>query len=275
MDKYIKTSDGIELRYKTNLVENPKAIVVINHGFAEHLDRYNFITSRLNDGDYSVYRYDLRGHGRTRSKKGDIDSFKQFAEDAQEMVALAKRENKAKPIYMLGHSMGGFITCLYGLIYPDELEGQIFSGPAVDTLPKASGFNGRAIKFLSRFVGGLNYPNVIADEISSVDQVVEDFKEDPLVLKKTTIRFLNQFLLEGTDYVKEHMADYKYPCLICHGGSDKIVPVEIGEYLYENIGSEDKKIKIYDGLYHEILNEREKYQVADDMLVWLDERTEE
>lgn len=272
MDRYIRTSDGIELRYKTDLIDDPKAIVLINHGFAEHLDRYDFISGRLNDGGYSVYRYDLRGHGRTRSKKGDIESFEEFAEDAQTMVNLIKEENKGKEVYMLGHSMGGFVSCLYALNYPDELAGQILSGPAVDRLPKAQGINGVFLKYMSPLLGGLDFPNIIADDICSVDQVVEDFKNDPLVLKKTTIRFLDQFLLKGTDYILGRIENYNYPCLICHGGDDIIVPVDISRSFYDEIGSEDKTIKVYDGLYHEILNEREKYEVARDMVDWLDER---
>lgn len=272
MEDYLKVRDGIELFYKKDIIDQPKAVILINHGFAEHLGRYDYVAKEFNKAGYNVYRYDLRGHGKTKSTKGYIESYEDFIEDCNEMVNLVKDENKDLKVFMLGHSMGGFVTCAYGLTYPKALEGQILSGAAVNTLPAARGIRSTLIKSLSRFAKMRMIKNIVEDDICSVEQVVVDYKNDSLVLKEATTNLFAEFLVHGREYINENIEKYKYPCFIVHGEKDKIVPKEIGEYLFDNISSQDKEIKIYDNLYHEILNENEKDEVIDDMVRWLDER---
>ena len=272
MESYLKVRDGIELRYKKDIIDEAKAVILINHGFAEHLGRYDYVAKEFNKSGYSVYRYDLRGHGKTKSTKGHIESYEDFIEDCNEMVNLVKSENKELKVFMLGHSMGGFVTCAYGLRYPNVLEGQILSGAAVNTLPAAKGIRSNLIKGLARFAKMKMIKNIVENDICSVEQVVIDYKNDPLVLKEATANLFAQFLVHGREYINENIRDYKYPCLIVHGEKDKIVPREIGQYLYDNISSKDKEIKIYDDLYHEILNENNKDEIIGDMVNWLDGR---
>ncbi|MDU5080880.1 lysophospholipase [Tissierella carlieri] len=272
MENYLKLRDGIELFYRKDIVESPKAIVLINHGFAEHLVRYDYITQSLNYGGYSVYRYDLRGHGRTKSILGHVNSYEDFILDCDEMVELIKRENNDLSIFMLGHSMGGFITCLYGLNYPNKLKGQIFSGAAVNTLPKAQGYRSYLYEFLNLFAKKMRIKNPITKDICRDENVVTDYTKDPLILKDATLNFYVQFLVKGRKYINKNIQRYSYPCLILHGGADKIVPKEVAVYLYNSISSKDKEIKIYDDLYHEILNEKEKSQVMDNIISWLNHR---
>ena len=65
---------------------------------------------------------------------------------------------------------------------------------------------------------------------------------------------------------------YKYPCLILHGGGDQIVAPDSSKYFYDHISSTDKQLKIYEGLYHEILNEPEKDTVIEDIRLWIEAR---
>lgn len=272
MEGYLKVRDGIEIFYRKDIIESPRGIVLINHGFAEHLGRYNYITQRLNHEGYNVYRYDLRGHGKTRSVKGHIDSYEDFILDCDDIVELIRRENRDLPIFILGHSMGGFITCLYGLRYPDKLKGQIFSGAAVNTLPRAKGYRSYLYEFLNIFGKNIRIKNPVTRDICRDEKVITEYTEDSLVLKDATLNFYVQFLVKGRRYINKNIKKYNYPCFIVHGGADKIVPKEVAYYLYNNISSKDKEIKIYDNLYHEILNEREKNQVVNDILFWLNHR---
>lgn len=61
MEGYLKVRDGIELFYKKDMIESPKALILINHGFAEHLGRYDYVTEKLNESGYNVYRYESKG----------------------------------------------------------------------------------------------------------------------------------------------------------------------------------------------------------------------
>ncbi len=271
MGGYLTGKEGNEIYYKLDKVEDSKASIIINHGFAEHLNRYDYMTSRLNKRGYSVYRYDLRGHGRSGNTKGHINSYKDFLDDSQTMIEFMKSKGEDN-IFMLGHSMGGLITLLYGIQFPDILKGQIFSGAAVGILPSASGYKSILFKFANKFLRNKMIKNPVTNDICSDPQVVREYINDPLVLKEATLNFYVEFLVNGIDNISKNMNEYKYPCLITHGEKDKIVPQKIASELYNSISSKDKEIKIYENLYHEILNESVKDKVIDDMIDWLGKR---
>lgn len=269
MGNYLKCRDGIELYYKKDKPAKPIGCILINHGFAEHCSRYDYVAEKFKEKDLVVYRYDLRGHGRTKSPKGHIDSFMDLISDADEMVDLIKRDYPELPIFMLGHSMGGFVTCAYGIKYPNKLAGQIFSGSAVQRLDQVKGFKGDLFKFISLFFPRKRIKNKLSRDLCRVPQVVEEYKADPLILKDATLKFYVEFLVKGTDWISENISSYQYPCLIIHGEKDKIVAKEVSMFLYNNISSKNKEIKIYDNLYHEILNENYKGKIIWDITSWI------
>lgn len=271
MGEYLNAKSGNRIYYKIDKVENPKAAVLINHGFAEHLDRYDYLANALNQSGYNVYRYDLRGHGRSGKRKGYVDSYRDFIDDCKEMVDLITL-NGEKEIFMLGHSMGGLVSILYGIEYKDTLKGQVLSGAAAGKLPSVSGIKSILVRIANIFFGNMTIKNPVTEDICTDPEVVKAYMDDPLVLKEATIKFYLEFLIRGVNYALDYLEDYTYPCLILQGEEDKIVPKEIAKNLYSKILSKDKKIKIYDNLYHEILNEKSKDNIIEDIVKWLGER---
>ncbi|AKN30465.1 lipase [Clostridium carboxidivorans P7] len=264
------TFDGIKLFYSKDIVDSAKAVVVIVHGLCEHLERYNYFTKKLNDFGYTVYRFDNRGHGKSGGERGYVESFQDFFKDADKVVDMALEENKGLPVFMFGHSMGGFITAGYGMKYKNKLKGQILSGAAI-TEP-------HAFKDLKKD----NYfekhpreksPNALAKFICRDENVVKDYDNDPLVLKETNIKLLGEAFIKGSKWISENVKNYEYPCLILHGEMDRIVKNEASKWMFSNIHSDDKSIKIYPKCYHEILSEKEeKDDVIEDIHKWIEER---
>ncbi|UPU40152.1 lysophospholipase [Erysipelothrix sp. Poltava] len=80
---------------------------------------------------------------------------------------------------------------------------------------------------------------------------------------------MREFLIKAPEFVAKNVSRYRYPVLICHGESDKVVPIEVGEWLYENISSKNKHFIAYPGLYHEILNETMYPEILDTMVEWM------
>ena len=72
-------------------------------------------------------------------------------------------------------------------------------------------------------------------------------------------------------FVREHMEEVTVPLLAMHGGADAITPPQGTRDLVERAHSADKTLKIYDGLYHDLLREPEKQQVMSDIAAWMDE----
>ncbi len=271
-DGYVKSFDGLELYYVKEVSDSAKGIVIIVHGFAEHLARYEHITKRLNDQGYGVYRFDNRGHGKTKGERGHIEKFEDFLYDLDTIVEMVKREAPSLPVYMLGHSMGGLIAAAYGIKYKDKLKGQIFSGAATATSSQVKGIKGQLFAAINKLVPKLRIKNPITSTLCKDQNVVEKYLKDPLNLKKATLNLYVEFLISGVEWLNANIEQYAYPCLILHGGEDKIVPKEASESFYKRICSEDKTIIILDGLYHEIMNEVTRDEVIDHICTWLDSR---
>jgi alpha-beta hydrolase superfamily lysophospholipase len=268
-DGMVKTSDGIDIFMTRNLADSPKAIIIIVHGICEHLGRYNDTTSRFNEWGYSVYRFDLRGHGRSGGDRGYVESYERFIDDTDLIVNTARQENPGLPIFLLGHSMGGFISVAYGIKHQDRLSGLIHSGSAVMILPMVKDL-GEGFEYNAMALTPI--PNSLSNLISHDPEVVKAYDDDPLVLKEFTMKLMGEIFIRGVNWVLKNMGSYRYPCLILHGGDDQIVPSEASRNLYDQIASTDKQIKIYDGLYHEILNEPEKETVLADIHQWIEAR---
>ena len=270
--EFLRVRDGIELFYKKDLSKEPKGVILINHGFAEHSGRYDYVANVFSKGGYNVYRYDLRAHGKSKSELGLIESFNDFINDADEMVDLIINENKKLPIFMLGHSMGGLINALYGFKFKDKIKGQIFSGAALGTLPSAKGIKSNFLVMGNVLFKNTMIKNPIDDALCSDRDVFQAYLDDPLVLNKASLNFYVEFLINSIKKFDTQVKDYSLPCFITHGEEDRVVPKELSLSFYDRISSSDKEIKIYKNLYHEILNEKEKDQILKDMIQWLDNR---
>lgn len=283
-DGYVDSSNPDLKTYftkNTDVDGEMKALVVIVHGLAEHLGRYNYAVEQLNQAGYGVYRLDNKGHGKTEKSvingekiEGYVEDFHEYLDDPNIIVNMAKEEYPDKKIFMLGHSMGGRIAAAYGMKYPDQLNGQIFSGGAVKYQEKFVKY--RNSKEQSPFEGEKStemIPNNLTDTICRDPAIRAQYAADPLNLNQFANKLLQEYRIGLGGYIKDHIEDYSYSSLILHGGDDRIVPNDYSKWFYNNIASDDKTLKIYPDAYHEIMNERvEKQEVFNDIINWMNER---
>ena len=249
-----------------NCVENPKANVVIVHGIFEHLDRYDYLVSKLNKAGYNVYRYDARGHGRSEGDKADIKRYEHFLLDLDCYITLIKKEHPNLKLVLLGHSMGGLVATSYASFMSEKIDYLVLSG-ACNRTPKQA----KALRFIPTFITSLiKYKNKLGDGVCGNTMVVEEYNKDPLVLKEGSLRLMKNAFIHGCDLVKDNIVNIKVPTLVMHGEKDGIVVVDTSVWTYENLLVEDKELKIYKDMYHEIFNEVEKDAVIEDLLSWLD-----
>lgn len=264
----LEVGGGVELFVAKHAVDHPRCVVVIVHGLCEHSGRYLAVAAGFNAFGYAVYRFDNRGHGRSGGERGHVNDFNEFIDDAEKVVAWVKKENPGLPVFMLGHSMGGFIAAAHAVKYPGRLSGQVLSGAASGIQPMLAGLEG--VDFSAKAREPI--ANALVEMVSRDPQVVSAYRDDPLNLKEFSTQLMSEVLIRGARWLMNHYAAYTCPCLILHGGADQIVTPETSGTFYENIASADKELKIYDGLYHEILNEPEKDTVMEDIRRWLEKR---
>jgi len=265
---WLKTGDGLKLYTEKNEVHNARATVLIMHGLAEHLGRYHYTVKNFNKSGLSVYRFDLRGHGRSEGRKGYLDHLDNYLSDTELAFKWINADCPTLPLFGLGHSMGSLIAAAYGIKYPGRFSGQIFSAAAAINLPI---FQELRLIDLNH-IPGKTMSNSLANLISHDQDFIKDYLQDPLVLNEITYKLLCEVFVRGTDWLIKNLSRYNCPCLILHGGDDQIVIPESAKHLFENITSVDKTLKLYDGLYHDILNESEKDMIIKDICQWIADR---
>jgi alpha-beta hydrolase superfamily lysophospholipase len=263
---------GLEIFWQTWQPDgDASAVVVIAHGAGEHSGRYAHVAQRLVDQGYAVYAIEHRGHGRSQGPRALIDRIDNAVADLDKLVALAGDAHPGAPVFLLGHSMGGAIAVSYTLVHQQRLAGLVLSGPlaALDAVPAPMRFTAKTLSVIAPRT------QLIAIDSSLVSRdaaVVDDYRADPLVHHgKLPVRTVVE-LADVIDTFPEAVAAITVPTLIMYGTEDRLCPPQGSTMLSECIGSSDKTLKAYQGLYHEILNEPEREQVLDDLCSWLSAR---
>lgn len=258
-----ETFDGTKLYGKVDAVEDPRAVIVIVHGLCEHQGRYDYLTMRLNAQGYSVYRFDHRGHGRSEGQKIYFSSFEEVAKDVDVVVERAFVENPMVPLYIIGHSMGGFAAALYGTTFPGKVDGYVLSGAWTRDN------KGLAAAAVAAPADDLFYiPNELGAGVCSDPAVGRAYEADPYVEKQMSLG-LFRAVSAGQKWMKENAAEFIDPVILLHGADDGLVSVTDSLEFFQEIGSADKSLRVYAGLMHEIFNEYDKDAVIEDALEWL------
>jgi acylglycerol lipase len=250
----------------------PRGSVVIVHGAGEHSGRYRHVADRLVAEGFAVYALDHRGHGRSDGPRALIDRLDRAVSDIDGVVTMARGARPDLPVFMLAHSMGGTFGVQYALAHQDRLAGLILSGPlaALDGAPAPLRLAGRVLSVIAPAIGLIAVDSGL---VSRDPQVVEAYRADPLVHHaKLPARTLAE-LASAIDAFPARAPQITLPTLILYGTEDRLAPPRGSVMLGERIGSADKTITPYEGLYHEILNEPERQIVLDDVCAWLNAHT--
>ncbi len=265
------TEDGLYYRsWKSN---EPKAAIILIHGLGEHCQRYEHVAQALTEKGYSLYAMDLPGHGKSTGVRGHIDSFEVFTDAALNLLKRVGQEKPELPKFILGHSMGGLIVSRFLLDHQDKVSGAMLSGPAIQSPQEPPAWQVGLIKTIAKFIPTAKMLALDASEVSRDPKVVEKYMNDPLISKeKLSARFLVEMTNTMED-VKTKANEISLPILIMHGSKDSMTSPSGSELLFNTCGSSVKTLELYDGLYHEILNEPEQNTVINDILSWLKGQT--
>ena len=263
---WVKSFDNINLKCISNPVDNSKGIVLILHGLAEHSKRYDYVTRKLNSNNFSVYRYDYRGHGDSDGKRGYVDNVDYFTNDLKTVIDIIKSKNPTSPLFLLGQGMGGHIMIKLGAKYSNLVNGMIFSSPLVCDYGDYTKFDKEQYDSDFDFVSVANVHNLSHDY-----EFIQSYEDDKLILKQVTVG-LYHALEDSTSNIEKSLHNYKYPCLILHGSMDSITDCEDSRYLFNNIVSNDKELKILNGLYHKLLDELIKDDIITEISKWMEKR---
>jgi len=244
-----------------------KGTLLIVHGLKDHGSRYAETAAQLVERGYAVCAADLRGHGQSEGDRVRIDSFDEYLEDL-DIYLKRVRDAESGALFLMGHSMGGAIATLYTITQKPTLAGLVLSGAALD--PGASGLAIGALKAFAAIAPRFGGFQLDLKYFSRDAEVVAACRADPLVHQPGAPLRTAVELINAVGRIQAAMAEVRLPVLIMHGGADRITPPEGSRTLHERAQSERKTLRIFDGLYHDLLHEPEKEDVRAVIVEWLD-----
>lgn len=257
------TPDGITIETQRWVVESPRAAIVLVHGLAEHVGRYNHVADQFAARRFDVRGSDLRGFGRSGGDRAYVEDFGEYATDlAPDITAAAAL---GVPVVLLGHSLGGLIAALYATSDHPQPDLLVLSAPAIEA--KVPAIKAAMARLLVRMFPKLEVSNGLKGEELSHDPTVgERYFADPLVHPKSTLR-LGVAFMEAMETARDSLEQIDLPTLVVHGGSDTIVDPHFTERL-ELLPTVTRVV--FDGFRHESFNEEGGTRAVTTIADWID-----
>jgi len=246
-----------------------KAVLLIVHGLGEHSGRYRNVVDHFVPLGYAIYALDHIGHGKSDGEREIVAKFADFTDTLTIFQDMVKEWQKEKPVFLLGHSLGGAIVSYYLLDHQAGLKGAIISAPAVKVGDGITPMTITMSKVLSKIAPKMGVLALDATLISKDPLVVEAYVNDPLVFHGKTPARMGAEMLSAMQRISTEAGKITLPILIVQGGDDKLVDPAGAKMLNELASSKDKTLAIYAGMYHEVFNEPNRMRVLKEVETWL------
>jgi len=262
---------GTSIFYQAWLPEgDAKAVVLVVHGLGEHSGRYGNVVEALVPRGYAVYALDHIGHGKSGGEREVIERFEDFTATLTTYLGMVKAWQPGKPVFLMGHSMGGLIACVYLLDHQAEFRGAVISAPAIKVGAAVSGATIVMGKVLSAIAPKMGVLALDPTGISRDPAVVDAYVSDPLVHHGKTPARLAAEMLKAMQRVTAEIGTLTVPFIAVQGSEDRLVDPGGAQMLFDGASSKDKTLKVYEGFFHEVFNEPERATVLADVAAWLD-----
>ena len=248
----------------------PRGVLVIVHGFNSHSAHYAEVAEHFAVGGLAVYALDLRGRGKSDGERFYVQEFADYVSDVASLVNLARSREPALPAFMLGHSAGGVVACLYAAWHPAQLAGLICESFAFQ-LPAAD-FTLALIKGLSRIAPHVRLLRLKNEDFSRNPEIVSEMNADPLILNEVQPTNTLAELVRAGECLKKEFSLIRLPLLILHGTEDRATKPSGSRLFHDLAGSTDKTLKLYEGHFHDLLRDLGKELVMADIGDWIDVR---
>jgi len=240
------------------------------HGYAEHVGRYPHVIEALNGAGFDCHALDLRGHGQSEGVRGHVLRFQDYLDDLDLFVGSLPQDSL--PRFLVGHSLGGLLSLRYVLDRPKAFAALAVSSPYLHLATDIHFLKEAVATAASHLAPTLLTKSPIeAKALSHDPAVVEAYIADPLVFKTFNARWFFQ-VREAQEEVLKRAGEIRLPVFMMIGSADPIAQPERGRQIFERLGSSDKRLEVYDGFLHEILNEVGKERVVQDLVEWLSGR---
>jgi acylglycerol lipase len=270
-EEMIAHDDGLKILVRSwRPTATPKAVMVICHGVNSHSGQYLWAGEQFMGRGLAVYALDLRGRGRSEGERFYVESVDEYVADLAMVIRVAKQRHPGLPVYLLGHSAGGVVSCTYTLDNQDELAGLICESFAFQVF--APNVALAIIKGVSHLLPHAPVLHLKNEDFSRDPAVVAALNADPLTPNETQPSATVAALVRADERLDREFPQITLPVLIMHGTADKATRPSGSQRFFDTAGSADKTLKLYEGHFHDLLADFGKEQVVADIWTWIETR---
>ena len=255
--------DGTRLIYSEKYNPSSQVGILLLHGLAEHKGRYDDFINRLIKFNFSVFAIDLRGHGESLGRRGDITDFSIYQSDVHCLVCKIKKNYPHLKLAILGHSLGGLIATAYVSTH-DIVDFLILSNPLIVSPKRTIIFRFLPYKMLGFIKVKKRYSESL--------EMLEYSYADPLATNYFTIRLLGVIFHQGINYVNASLSNVTLPTLLMTGELDPLISSASLQKVLDRFGSKDKQMRIYKNVKHRLFQSKYKEAITEELVDWLNER---
>jgi acylglycerol lipase len=245
----------------------PRGVMVICHGFNAHSGQYFWAAEQFVADGLAVYALDMRGRGKSDGERFYVDTIADYVSDLADTIKLAKSREPGQPVFLLGHSAGGVVSCVYTLENQSELAGLICESLAFQV--PAPDFALTVIKWLGKIAPRLRVLKLKNKDFSRDPKTVKSMNEDPLIANEVQPAKAVAALVLADERLKREFPLITLPVFILHGTADKAAVPAGSQFFYDTAGAKDKTLKLYPGHFHDLLNDLDKEVVMADITAWI------
>ena len=248
----------------------PRASLVICHGVNSHGGQYLEAARVFAGRGFAVTALDLRGRGKSEGERFFVEKIGDYVSDLSRAIEYGRAFHPELPLYLLGHSAGGVTATSYALDHQDRIAGLICESFAFKVY--APDIALKLLEGASHLIPHVHVLRLKMEDFSRDPQWVAILNADPLTKGEVQPVQTVAALARADERLDREFGNITLPVLIMHGTADKATRPEGSQQFFGEAGSTDKTLKLYDGHYHDLLNDFGKEQVIDDIAQWIDER---
>jgi alpha-beta hydrolase superfamily lysophospholipase len=264
--------------YRRSIVpeSNPRATLVVVHGYGDHAGRHAHVMRFLAEhGGIAAHGFDFRGQGRSPGPRGFVRNWEDYLTDLDAFLAQPNIRS-ANPLFLLGHSHGALILCAAATRGDGnslgDVTGCILTSPFLRNRMRVPRYKTLLARAINPVLPWLRLRSGLADGMMTSDEsMIADTKADPLVTRVATPRWYFGSLA-AQRRVNESASKFRLPLLMLLGSLDPVADLTVAERFFAETGSADRQLKTYPGLLHELLRESRRQEVLADILSWLSAR---
>lgn len=264
----------VSLFYRAWVPQHATKAVILVHRGHEHSGRLVDVVENLGIDAAAFFAWDARGHGKSPGDRGYAPSFARIVKDLDAFVRFVSETHgfAIEDMVVLGHSVGAVTVSAWVHDFAPPIRAMVLVTPALRVklyvpfartgLAMLQNMRGEKKSYVQSYVK----PTMLTHDAEQAQR----YADDPLITRAIAVNVLLD-LYEVSERIVADAGAIRVPALVLSGGADWVVDVKEQQKFFDRLGSPRKKMRVFDGMYHDLLHESARAEVLSEIRTFIDE----